>query len=64
MSEISKKAQLLDILEEMIKTYEGLPEHAKSSPVTHYDHISLLLILRELFKSEDRVIAIESPSTL
>ena len=53
MEEKPKKEQLMDILNEMIMTYEGLPEHAKSSPVTHYDHISLLLLLRELFKTYD-----------
>jgi len=50
---MSKKAQLLEILDEMIKTYEELPQNAMIQPVTHYDHTSLLLLLRELFKASD-----------
>jgi len=50
---MSKKAQLLQILDEMIKTYEELPQNAMIMPVTHYDHTSLLLLIRELFKVKD-----------
>jgi hypothetical protein len=38
-------------LEDMIKTYKRLPEEAKNKPVTHADHMSLLMLLSSLFKS-------------
>jgi len=50
---MSKKEKLMEILDEMIKTYENLPQNAMMQPVTHYDHTSLLLLLRELFKVSD-----------
>lgn len=46
------KADLIDMLDEMIKTYEGLPSNALSSPVTHYDVLSVLLIVSALFKTD------------
>jgi hypothetical protein len=45
---ILTKKDKLDALDEMIKSYEGLPEHAKSQPCTHYDVLSVLLLLRSL----------------
>lgn len=53
MTEKNKKEKLLEILEEMIKTYENLPQHAMGTPITHYDYVSLLLLVRELFKASD-----------
>lgn len=50
---MSKKEDLLNILEEMIKTYENLPQSAMMQPITHYDHTSLLLLMLELFKASD-----------
>lgn len=49
--ETTKKEELLKILDEMINTYENLPQHALITPVTHYDFTSLLLLVRELFRS-------------
>jgi predicted nucleic acid-binding Zn-ribbon protein len=37
-------------IDEMIKNIESLPEHAKSSSVTQYDLMSVLLILRAMHK--------------
>jgi len=51
MTEKTKKEQLLDILQEMITTFENLPQHAMATPITHYDYISLLLLMKELFKA-------------
>lgn len=42
---------LLSMLDEMIKSYDTLPHHAMLSPVSHADHISLLMLVSSLFKS-------------
>ena len=52
---MSKKEELMGILQEMIDTYEKLPQNGMIQPVTHYDHVSLLLLVRELFKASDIV---------
>lgn len=44
------KEELLDMLSEMIKNYENLPPGALLTPITHYDHQSLLLLLSALFR--------------
>jgi hypothetical protein len=46
------KADLIEMLDEMIRTYEGLPSNAMTSPVTHYDVLSVLLVVSALFKAE------------
>lgn len=45
------KDRMLEMLEEMIKSYESLPENAKRSPVTHYDLISVLLLFSSIFRA-------------
>lgn len=50
MSSKHKKEELIKILNEMITTYENLPQNAMITPITHYDYISLLLLVRELFR--------------
>ena len=45
------KAELLAIIDEMIKSYEHLPQHALLAPVTHADHRSLLMLVSSLFSS-------------
>jgi hypothetical protein len=45
------KKEMLDMLDEMIKSYENLPQHAMLSPVTHADFVSLLLLLSSIFRS-------------
>ena len=47
------KQQLMQMLSEMIDSYERLPQHALITPVTHYDLLSVLLIVCELFRTED-----------
>lgn len=44
--------ELLDMLQEMINKFEILPDNAMYSPVTHYDHYSLMLLLCALFKTK------------
>jgi hypothetical protein len=46
------KAELIDMLKEMIKSIENLPEYAMSTPITHYDFSSLLILILAFF-SED-----------
>lgn len=41
----------LKMLDEMIKSYENLPSHAIQAPITGYDLISALLLVRSLFDS-------------
>jgi len=44
------KEELKQIIEEMIKNYEKLPQHAMLQPVTHYDVSSLLFILSSMLR--------------
>lgn len=46
------KKDLSDMLEEMIKNIDKLPQHAMTAPITHIDHYSLLLLLSAWFKSD------------
>jgi hypothetical protein len=47
------KADLIGILDEMIKNVEDLPSQAMLAPITHYDYCSLLILLSSLFKSDE-----------
>ena len=52
MTKEEKKKKLLDILDEMIKTYENLPQGAMLTPVTNYDLVSVLLLVSALFRAD------------
>lgn len=43
---------LLDMLSNMIKTYEELPSQAMQTHVTHYDLLSFMMLVSALFRSE------------
>jgi hypothetical protein len=43
--------ELYRMLEDMIKSYEQLPQQAMLAPVTHSDQLSLLMLVSSLFKS-------------
>lgn len=43
--------ELLGLLNHMIKTYEELPPNAMTTPITHYDLLSVLLLFAELFRA-------------
>jgi hypothetical protein len=43
--------ELLAMLQEMIKSYENLPQQALLAPVTHADQLSLLMLVLSLFKA-------------
>jgi len=49
---MATKKELIEALEEMLKTLDSLPATAMIQPVTHYDHYSLLLILRSFFLAD------------
>lgn len=51
-NEKPSKKDLLFMLDEMIKNVENLPQHVMSSPISHYDYCSLLILLSALFKEE------------
>lgn len=46
------KIKKLDMLDEMIKSYEALPQSAMNSPITHYDLISVLLLLASILRED------------
>jgi hypothetical protein len=46
------KKELLDMLDEMIKGIDRLPEHAKSGFINHYDFVSSLLLLSEILRAD------------
>jgi len=45
------KEELISILEEMIKSYENLPQQALLAPVSHSDQLSLLMLVSSVLKS-------------
>lgn len=45
------KEDMLKMLDEMIKSLESLPDHALRQPVSQYDHMSMMILIRELFKA-------------
>ncbi len=46
------KKELIDMLDEMVKNIERLPENAMSTPITHYDFVSLLLLLSSILRAD------------
>ncbi len=46
------KKELLDMLSEMIKNIENLPQNAMSTPISHYDLLSALLLVSAILRSE------------
>ena len=46
------KHQLLGMLSEMAANIEKLPSQALSTPITHYDYWSLLLLLSAIFRED------------
>ena len=46
----ANKKDMVNILDELIKHIDSLPQHVMSTPITHYDYQTLLLLLSSLFK--------------
>lgn len=44
------KEELLHMFDDFIKTYEDLPEQAMRLPINHYDHLSLMMLIRSIVK--------------
>lgn len=44
------KVELIGMMDEMIKTFEGLPQFAMVQPVSHYDMLSLMILIRAIFR--------------
>jgi hypothetical protein len=47
------REDLIEMLAEMVKSYENLPPHASASPLLVMDHYSLLVLLLAIFKAKD-----------
>jgi len=47
-----KRDKLIDMLDEMRKSYEGLPKDAMLQPINHYDMSSLLILLVALVRAD------------
>lgn len=47
------KADLLKMLDEMVKRYDDLPSSAMITPINHYDFSSLLIFLASWLRCED-----------
>ena len=45
------KEDLVKMLDEMVENIERLPTQSMTAPITHYDFVSLLLLLSSIFKS-------------
>lgn len=48
----SNKKETLETLKEMIKVLQGLPNHAKEVPITHYDYEWLLKLLVSMWEQD------------
>jgi hypothetical protein len=46
------KKELIDMLDEMRKNIENLPQHAMLTPITHADFCSLLILLSSILHSD------------
>jgi hypothetical protein len=46
------KKDLLVMLDEMIKSYERLPSHAMSNPISHYDFCGALILIQSILTSD------------
>ena len=46
------KKELLDMLDEMVKNIENLPQNALTLPITHYDLWSALALISQILKTK------------
>lgn len=49
-NEVPTREDKIKMLDEMIKTYEALPQHVMTTPVTHYDFVSALLLVSSILR--------------
>ena len=45
------REELIRMLDELVKSYDNLPQQAMNAPVSHADQLSLLMLVSSLFKS-------------
>ena len=50
-NETTPRERVIAQLSMMIESLENLPPHALVAPISHYDYLSLLLLLREALKA-------------
>lgn len=50
---VSSSSELIDMLDSLGKSIEGLPKNAMTLPITHYDYYSLIILLVAILKSKD-----------
>jgi hypothetical protein len=48
-----QKKELIGMLESMIGNLEKLPTSVMNQPITHYDHLAALLLIKEIFQVYD-----------
>ena len=48
MDEKTDKEILIDSIENLISAYERLPENAMTMPITHYDMLSILYMIKKI----------------
>lgn len=53
---------MIEMLEEMSKALDRIPEHAMITPVNHYDWQSVLLLLTAYLKSLESCLPDQTPS--
>lgn len=47
------KEELIEMLDNMIRSFENLPQSAMLTPITYYDHVSLMMLLSTILKTKD-----------
>lgn len=47
-----QKKHIIGMLDNMIREYDQLPQHAMNAPISHYDFLSLLLLISALAKDD------------
>ena len=47
------RKELLDMLDEMIKSTEALPPFALGAPISHYDHLALMQLISYIIHLDD-----------
>lgn len=47
------REELIEMLDHMIRSFESLPPSAMLTPITYYDHVSLMMLLSTILKTKD-----------
>lgn len=47
------KAEILDTVNHLIKVYDGMPDISMNSPMTQYDHYSILILISSILSAEE-----------